>query len=210
MGGIWTVSYNVPGNFQVLKCPVPPTWSLIQFKTFLFPLASPSVSDQKTFRKRLRKVLSPVHSIFLRLLLTLPVLPLIFRGQSRWRGVVVGRWKCSFVASRVVICRCSVGVSPSWRLPRWFKVEPPQARRSGSAPWQGWSAPAAVSASILLFTSGGYPHHSSKHLLSLDFCLNQASIFKPPGLQGTHNQFSDSLEALSFTVKGQKALFSSW
>lgn len=141
MGGIWTVSYNVPGNFQVLKCPVPPTWSLIQFKTFLFPLASPSVSDQKTFRKRLRKVLSPVHSIFLRLLLTLPVLPLIFRGQSRWRGVVVGRWKCSFVASRVVICRCSVGVSPSWRLPRWFKVEPPQARRSGSAPWQGWSDP---------------------------------------------------------------------
>ena len=125
---------------------------------------------------------SPPHS---------PCTPLIFQGQSRERGVVLGRWKCCFVASSIVICRCSVEVSPSWCLPRWFKVEPPQTRRSGSAPWQGWSAPAAVSASILFFTSGGHPHHSSKYLLCLDFCLNQASILKPPGFQGTHNQFSD-------------------
>lgn len=138
----------------------------------------------------LRKVSSPAHSIFLCFLLTLPALPLIFQGQSRETGEVVGRWKCCFVSSSIVICRCSVWASPSWRLPRWFKVEPPQTRRSGSSLWQGWSAPAAVSASILFFTSGGYPH-SSKHLLSLDFCLNQASILKPPGFQGTHNQFSD-------------------
>lgn len=139
----------------------------------------------------LRKVSSPAHFIFLCFLLTLPALPLIFQGQSRETGEVVGRWKCCFVSSSIVICRCSVWASPFWRLPRWFKVELPQTRRSGSSLWQGWSAPAAVSASILFFTSGGYPHHSSKHLLSLDFCLNQASILKPPGFQGTHSQFSD-------------------
>lgn len=37
VGGIWTVSYNVPGNFQVLKCPVPPMWSLSQLKPFSSP-----------------------------------------------------------------------------------------------------------------------------------------------------------------------------
>lgn len=36
-GGVWTVSYNVPGNFQVLKCPVPPVWSLSQLKPFSSP-----------------------------------------------------------------------------------------------------------------------------------------------------------------------------
>ena len=176
------------------SAPVPPLLSLLE-----------SASN-----KSYRGIRGGRRGSFLHLLLTFPVLPLIFQGRSRGRGVVVGRWKCCFVASSIVICRCSVGVSPSWHLPRWFKVEPPQARRSGSAPWQEWSAPAAVSASILFFISGGYPHHSSQHLLSLDFCLNQASILKLSGFQGTHNQFSDSLEALSFMVKGQKALFSSW